>query len=186
MQRSATMDRAVSRDPQAADALNKTMSSSLVEDAQKACASIPSLPLHRAWQLRHRRRRTEMEQRMTFWEAVRLYPSGVGWSLLLSTAIVMEGYDMLLMASFCLFPRITLPPASSDMTCCGGRRLSDISTEIWSRLRRRELRHPRGLADRPYGRRSSWEHGRSVRQRLRFGQVWIQVGCFSSHRMAMS
>jgi SP family general alpha glucoside:H+ symporter-like MFS transporter len=43
---------------------------------------------------------TEQEHAMTFGQAIRLYPKAVGWSILLSTAIVMEGYDTLLLANF--------------------------------------------------------------------------------------
>lgn len=35
---------------------------------------------------------TEQEHRMSLWQGLRLYPKAVGWSVLLSTAIVMEGY----------------------------------------------------------------------------------------------
>jgi MFS transporter, SP family, general alpha glucoside:H+ symporter len=47
---------------------------------------------------------TEKEHNMTLWEAVRLYPKAIGWSILLSTAVVMEGYDVVLMQSFYAFP----------------------------------------------------------------------------------
>ncbi|KAB8261662.1 general substrate transporter [Aspergillus pseudonomiae] len=41
---------------------------------------------------------------MTLWEALRLYPKAVGWSLLFSCAIIMEGYDVVLIGSFLAFP----------------------------------------------------------------------------------
>ncbi|KAL1969338.1 hypothetical protein VTN77DRAFT_9530 [Rasamsonia byssochlamydoides] len=47
---------------------------------------------------------TDKEHRMTLWQAIRLYPKAIGWSILLSTAIVMEGYDVVLMQSFYAFP----------------------------------------------------------------------------------
>lgn len=43
---------------------------------------------------------TTKEHSMTLWEGLRLYPKAIGWSVLLSTAIVMEGYDVVLMGSF--------------------------------------------------------------------------------------
>ncbi|KZF21593.1 MFS maltose permease MalP [Xylona heveae TC161] len=43
---------------------------------------------------------TEKEHRMTVWQGLKLYPKAVGWSLLISAAIIMEGYDTLLIGSF--------------------------------------------------------------------------------------
>ncbi|KAF2093605.1 sugar transporter [Rhizodiscina lignyota] len=42
---------------------------------------------------------TDQEHRMSLLSAVRLYPKAIGWSILLSTAVIMEGYDLLLMGS---------------------------------------------------------------------------------------
>lgn len=44
------------------------------------------------------------EHEMTLWQALRLYPKAVGWSLLFSCAIIMEGYDVVLIGSFLAFP----------------------------------------------------------------------------------
>ncbi|KAJ5823113.1 Major facilitator superfamily domain general substrate transporter [Penicillium robsamsonii] len=46
----------------------------------------------------------EKEHNMTAMEALRLYPKAVGWSLLLSCAIIMEGYDTALIGSFFAYP----------------------------------------------------------------------------------
>lgn len=48
---------------------------------------------------------TQIEKSMTFSQAIKLYPKAVAWSILLSTAIVMEGYDTTLLASFYVFPQ---------------------------------------------------------------------------------
>jgi SP family general alpha glucoside:H+ symporter-like MFS transporter len=45
------------------------------------------------------------EKRMSIREGLRLYPKAIGWSMLLSTAIVMEGYDVVLLGSFFAFPQ---------------------------------------------------------------------------------
>jgi SP family general alpha glucoside:H+ symporter-like MFS transporter len=45
------------------------------------------------------RRATEAEHQMSFWQSVQTYPKAVGWSILFSTALVMEGYDNALIAS---------------------------------------------------------------------------------------
>jgi SP family general alpha glucoside:H+ symporter-like MFS transporter len=44
------------------------------------------------------------EKEMTLKQAIKLYPKAVGWSMLLSTAIVMEGYDVILISSFYALP----------------------------------------------------------------------------------
>ncbi|CAG8090836.1 unnamed protein product [Penicillium salamii] len=46
----------------------------------------------------------EKEHNMGPWQALKLYPKAVGWSLLLSCAIIMEGYDVVLIGSFFGFP----------------------------------------------------------------------------------
>ncbi|KAK0614564.1 general substrate transporter [Immersiella caudata] len=47
---------------------------------------------------------TEKEQKMTLWEGIRLYPKAILWSMLISTCIVMEGYDICLINNFCTHP----------------------------------------------------------------------------------
>jgi hypothetical protein len=39
---------------------------------------------------------TNSEHKMTFMEGLRLYPKAIGWSILLSLTIVMEGFDITL------------------------------------------------------------------------------------------
>jgi MFS transporter, SP family, general alpha glucoside:H+ symporter len=48
---------------------------------------------------------TTKEHQMGFLQAIKLYPKAVGWSILLSTAIVMEGYDIVLLNTFYGLPR---------------------------------------------------------------------------------
>lgn len=43
---------------------------------------------------------TDAEHKMSLWAALKLYPHAVGWSLLLSTAVIMEGYDTVLLSQF--------------------------------------------------------------------------------------
>lgn len=40
------------------------------------------------------RQATEQEHQMSLLKALRTYPKAVGWSILASTALVMEGYDI--------------------------------------------------------------------------------------------
>jgi SP family general alpha glucoside:H+ symporter-like MFS transporter len=44
---------------------------------------------------------TEKEHKMTLMQGVRLYPKAIAWSVLISTCIVMEGYDVCLINNFC-------------------------------------------------------------------------------------
>lgn len=45
------------------------------------------------------------EKHMSLLQAVKLYPKAVGWSMVLSTALVMEGYDLLLLSNFYASPQ---------------------------------------------------------------------------------
>jgi SP family general alpha glucoside:H+ symporter-like MFS transporter len=49
--------------------------------------------------LRRAQDAAEHEKATTFLQALEIYPAAVGWSVLLSTAIIMEGYDMKLIGS---------------------------------------------------------------------------------------
>ena len=40
------------------------------------------------------------EHKMGIFESIRTYPKAVGWSVLASTALVMEGYDLVVIGSF--------------------------------------------------------------------------------------
>ncbi|KAK6506276.1 hypothetical protein TWF506_011194 [Arthrobotrys conoides] len=48
---------------------------------------------------------TEQEGKMTLREGIRLYPHAIGWSVLLSMAIIMEGFDIVLISNFFGFPQ---------------------------------------------------------------------------------
>ncbi|PMD15660.1 sugar transporter [Hyaloscypha hepaticicola] len=48
---------------------------------------------------------TSKEHQMGFLQALKLYPKAVGWSILLSTAVIMEGYDVVLLSSFYALPQ---------------------------------------------------------------------------------
>jgi SP family general alpha glucoside:H+ symporter-like MFS transporter len=42
---------------------------------------------------------------MSLWQGIKLYPKAVGWSVLISTCIAMEGYDVCLLSNFFGFPQ---------------------------------------------------------------------------------
>lgn len=46
---------------------------------------------------------TDKEQKMTLLEGIRTYPKAVAWSVLISTCIAMEGYDISLVNNFYAF-----------------------------------------------------------------------------------
>ena len=46
---------------------------------------------------------TDKEHKMTLLQGIRLYPKAIAWSVLISTCICMEGYDVCLLSSFCEF-----------------------------------------------------------------------------------
>nr|OQO07282.1 hypothetical protein B0A51_16599 [Rachicladosporium sp. CCFEE 5018] len=47
---------------------------------------------------------TDKEHQLTLREALKAYPKAIAWSVLLSTAVVMEGYDTILIGSFLASP----------------------------------------------------------------------------------
>lgn len=48
---------------------------------------------------------TEKERGMTLMQGIKLYPKAIGWSILISTCIAMEGFDVCLLPNFYNFPR---------------------------------------------------------------------------------
>ncbi|KAI1655495.1 sugar transporter [Daldinia decipiens] len=55
--------------------------------------------------IRNARLATQKEHNMTLWQGLRLYPKAIAWSILISTCIVMEGYDISLVNNFYAFPQ---------------------------------------------------------------------------------
>ncbi|EPS38206.1 hypothetical protein H072_8093 [Dactylellina haptotyla CBS 200.50] len=53
----------------------------------------------------HAKAANDKEEKMTLWEGVRLYPKAIAWSVLISTCIAMEGYDLCLLGNFYAFPQ---------------------------------------------------------------------------------
>jgi SP family general alpha glucoside:H+ symporter-like MFS transporter len=49
----------------------------------------------------HARAAAAKEQDMTLLEGIRLYPKAIAFSIIISTCIVMEGYDVSLINNFC-------------------------------------------------------------------------------------
>jgi len=72
---------------------------------------------------------TNMEHSMTMREAVKLYPYAVGWSILASTALVMEGYDLVVIGSFYGFRKFSSSSLSSSSGSGGQSTLSSPNVE---------------------------------------------------------
>ena len=97
-------------------------------------ASLTMAPLEKHDEATHGRERTnstvirgakaatENERKMTLLQGVRLYPKAIGWSILISTCIAMEGFDVCLLPNFYNFPRFKekygeqLPDGSFEIT----------------------------------------------------------------------
>ena len=50
---------------------------------------------------------TDAEHAMTIRQAFKLYPKAVAWSMFFSTAVAMEGYDLVLISAFYAYPSFT-------------------------------------------------------------------------------
>ncbi|KAJ7664058.1 MFS transporter [Mycena rosella] len=67
---------------------------------------------------------TDKEHSMTLLQGLRLYPKAVAWSVLISTCIAMEGYDVCLLSNFYAFPQFNQKY---------GERLSDGTYQVPAR-----------------------------------------------------
>jgi hypothetical protein len=81
---------------------------------------------------------TDKEHTMTLWQGIRLYPKAVGWSVLISTCICMEGYDVCLLSNFCEppHPQELSSPGFSDLR---RRRVPPVQPKIWAAITRRDI-----------------------------------------------
>lgn len=50
--------------------------------------------------IRDAKKASDSEHKMTLLQGIKLYPKAVAWSLLISTCIAMEGYDVCLLSNF--------------------------------------------------------------------------------------
>jgi hypothetical protein len=73
---------------------------------------------------------TDDEKNMTLMEGIRLYPKAIAWSMLISTCIAMEGYDLCLLGNFC-----ECPPSyhfARGTECFSPRRVPRIQSQVRS------------------------------------------------------
>ena len=80
---------------------------------------------------------TDKEQKMTLLQGIKLYPKAVAWSILISTCIVMEGYDISLVNNFYAFPQFNRKygELSADGTYQVPARVIPTPLSIYSRLK---------------------------------------------------
>lgn len=77
---------------------------------------------------------TEKEGKMTLLQGIKLYPKAIAWSVLISTTIVMEGYDVALINNFYGFPQFNkkygeqLPSGEYQVTAPWQSGLSNVRT----------------------------------------------------------
>lgn len=64
-------------------------------------ADEPALSKRHTNVVEHARLAAGKEQNMTLMEGLRLYPKAIAFSVIISTCIVMEGYDISLVTNFC-------------------------------------------------------------------------------------
>lgn len=57
---------------------------------------------------------TEKEHNMTLLQGIKLYPKAVAWSILISTCIVMEGYDVCLINNLYAFGDLSFKRSGVD------------------------------------------------------------------------
>lgn len=94
------------------------MADSKVHDTIAPAEAAPGYPsdgheTHEAWSsdtsmkaiIQNAKTATEKEQSMTLLQGIKLYPKAVAWSVLISTCIAMEGYDVSLVNNFYAFPQ---------------------------------------------------------------------------------
>lgn len=58
--------------------------------------------------IRNAKLATDKEHNMTLLQGIKLYPKAVAWSVLISTCIAMEGYDVCLLSNFYSFPQFNM------------------------------------------------------------------------------
>ena len=78
---------------------------------------------------------TDKEQSMTLMQGIRLYPKAIGWSIVISTCIAMEGYDLCLLGNFCEYPARKLGIVRPIMLISIGdsicRRFPSVQRKVW-------------------------------------------------------
>lgn len=62
-----------------------------VEQLETSQEPVDDIALSKEWAHSDGRQGADQEHKMTLWQGIKAYPGAITWSVLLSTAIVMEG-----------------------------------------------------------------------------------------------
>ncbi|KAH7630974.1 general substrate transporter [Sordaria sp. MPI-SDFR-AT-0083] len=82
----------------------KPLASSSPEKAREAGTTTTSSQPHDDVVLVEAKQAADTEHEMTLLRAIKLYPKAIGWSVLLSSTLIMEGYDLALLGSLYASP----------------------------------------------------------------------------------
>lgn len=137
-------------------------------EIRKMSASHPDMAL----QNEAAKNATEAEHNLSFGDALRLYPKAIAFSVIFSSAIIMEGYDLSLMGSFFGFtPFKNKYGTEADPTNPGGNLITaPWQSGLTNGVQVRELCVPSSS----YLTSLVWFYHWSVHQWLCFGQDWLQ------------
>lgn len=120
---------------------------------------------------------TEKEISLGFFGGLKTYPTAAAWSILLSSSIIMEGYDTNLLGSFFAFPQF-----NEDY----GHRLPDGKYEVsadWQAglMNGTDCKQPKIFSLTKFNRCASWIYDRTLHQRyhVRYDRIQEDVRfCF--------
>lgn len=62
-----------------------------VEQHETTTNTVDDVALSKEWAHNDGKQGADQEHKMTLWQGIRAYPGAITWSVLLSTAIIMEG-----------------------------------------------------------------------------------------------
>ena len=118
---------------------------------------------------------SDKEHAMTLWQGIKLYPKAVAWSILISTCIVMEGYDVCLLSNFCKW---------QEKLALGRDTSSSNTTVAFPQFNKK---YGEMLPDGSYQITAAWQAGLSNVSIYLSGHVTILLAdSSSSHRVSLS
>ncbi|KAI0855022.1 MFS maltose permease MalP [Xylaria cubensis] len=82
----------------------ESQSNPTTEDTTAGACDGHTAALHFGSMISEAQMATAQEHTMTIWQGIRLYPKAIAWSMVISMAVVMEGFDNALIGSFYAFP----------------------------------------------------------------------------------
>jgi hypothetical protein len=89
---------------------------------------------------------TDDEKNMTLLQGIRLYPKAIAWSVLISTCIAMEGYDLCLLGNFCESRIVFICDLEALMGSHTTRRVPAVQAQVRKSYERRIIPSLRAMA----------------------------------------